>query len=100
MEAGLARRLAELGDVGACDEGASGADDHHGGDAVVGQRAYAALINQYLTQNGGTILRDQAGTTTVGAAATAGSDVYTVAGGAVIQLNAGAANSVAFSACA
>src|SRR5262245_28235629 len=38
METGLPRRLAELGDVRACDEGAAGADDHDRADAVVGQR--------------------------------------------------------------
>src|SRR5205823_436230 len=62
------------------------------------KNATAVFVTNGLVQNGGTVLRDQAGTTTVGAAATAGSDVYTVAGGAVIQLNAGAANTVAFSA--
>ena len=38
-----------------------------------------------LTQNGGTLLRDQAGTTTIGTAATAGTDVYAVAGGVTIS---------------
>src|SRR5581483_414673 len=51
-----------------------------------------------VIQNGGILLRDQAGTTTIGNAATAGTNVYTVAGGAAVQLNAPAASLVALSA--
>src|SRR5205823_323373 len=38
VEAGLPRRLAELGDVGAGDEGAPGAGDDDGADRRVGDR--------------------------------------------------------------
>src|SRR5207248_2103826 len=64
------------------------------------KNATTVFVSGGLVQNGGTILRDQPGATTVGSAATAGSDVYAVAGGAVVRLDAGtpAANTVALSA--
>src|SRR5207249_2521733 len=62
------------------------------------KNATAVFVANGLTQNGGTILRDQPGATTIGSALTPGSDVYTVGGGAVVQLNAGTGNSVAVAA--
>ena len=51
-----------------------------------------------VVQNGGTILRDQAGTTTIGGTATPATQVYTVGGGAMIRLDATAGGAMVFSA--
>jgi fibronectin-binding autotransporter adhesin len=72
--------------------------DNFGFNGGTLKNATAVFVTGGVVQNGGTLLRDQAGATTIGAPTTVGSDVYTVGGGAVVQLNAGGANSVALSA--
>jgi autotransporter-associated beta strand protein len=62
------------------------------------RNATGVFVTGGLVQNGGVLLRTTAGTTTIGIATTAGSDVYSVGGGAVVQLDAGASNTVALSA--
>jgi autotransporter-associated beta strand protein len=63
------------------------------------KNATGIFVTGGLVQNGGVILRDQAGTTLIGNGGVfPGSDAYTITGGAVVQLNAGASNTVALSA--
>jgi autotransporter-associated beta strand protein len=51
------------------------------------RNATAVFVTGGVVQNGGILLRDQAGTTIIGTSATPGSDVYTAAGGATIKLD-------------